>query len=652
MPGELELRAVTSSRTKHGRRQVKRANPEPQVVGGWGPDGPPAHYDPGAPTGPVEPLALATGRVGGTSAGRIAEHEVNEQLAMGITNSNGQMGYPAEVVPRAELGAKVSSGEGTELPHWADPPTGEVPRALAGPAGEDDELQAWRLLGSRGLHWRDDVNDWAAGPGVEDLVDQDEEPVGPPEMAPDDPYSFDDDFEHVRRVRADRNVDTAGATQQGTVPHGRNSDPTRSLYDAVPGAVPAGPQSADEPDAPASPQPGAEDEAFGGPPMAGPFPVRPFAAGQYSGSAFGGDAEADEEGIVTGSGPLPPPLASPPAGEADVPGRRGRATGGGRRRGPGGAARNVRETAPAPPSEGSQVATVVRTAPPRQTLGRPFDAGTEMRRGGGPGRDLGAAIATGAGLLLVFIGCYVIGPAALVGLAAVAIAGCALEAFAMLQRAGFRPATLLGALGSGGAVLAAYWRGSSALPVVLVVVLGASLVWYLGRVVEARPVVNVGVTILGFTWVGVLGAYSGLLLQVPYGKHLFVGAVVPTMLADVAAWFAGSRFGSHPMAPHTSPHKTWEGFAAGAAAALVAGAVVGKYLKGWGGGLHGLELGLVVAIVGPIGDLVQSMIKRDLRLKDSGTFLPGHGGLLDRFDALLFVLPATYFLAIALHLVR
>ena len=105
----------------------------------------------------------------------------------------------------------------------------------------------------------------------------------------------------------------------------------------------------------------------------------------------------------------------------------------------------------------------------------------------------------------LFVLCYVIGPAALVGLATVAIAGCALEAFAMFQRAGFRPATLVGALGSGGAVLAAYWKGTAAMSEVFVVVLFASLAWYLARVVEARPVVNVAVTVFGFAWVGVLG---------------------------------------------------------------------------------------------------------------------------------------------------
>ena len=136
---------------------------------------------------------------------------------------------------------------------------------------------------------------------------------------------------------------------------------------------------------------------------------------------------------------------------------------------------------------------------------------------GGPGRDLTAALVTGVVLVGLLVICYLLGAVALLVLSAVAIFGCALEAFSMFQQAGFRPATLLGLLGSAGVVVAAYWRGTEALPIVIAVVVCASLVWYLARVVEARPLVNVAVTVLGFAWVGILGSFAGLLLAAHHG---------------------------------------------------------------------------------------------------------------------------------------
>ncbi len=493
---------------------------------GWGPEGIPPHgYDPEAITGPVPR----------------------------ITDPVGPMGYPREVldIPAAgELTIRVSTGEGNELPHWTDPPTGEVPRALAPPgegAGED-EMAAWRLLGSRGLRWRDDVNDWADEPSVADLVGEDEEyAVANEDQAAQ--YSFDEDFERLERQRT---VPAAGTGEPG----------------------------------------GDQTSTMTGPPEPAEAP--------------------DVEG---------PPTAPPPS-----------------------RSRRVRS---ASPGVGAEAGT------PRERRARHAKGtGAADARGSEGSRPVGAAVMAGAAMLAVFVVCYLIGPGALLVLAALAVFGCAAEVLTMFQRAGFRPATLVAALGSAGVVLAAYWRGEPALPVVFVVVTGASLVWYLAKVVEARPVVNVAVTLLGFAWVGVLGSYAGLLLKAPRGEHLFLAAIVPAVVADIAAWFVGSRFGQHPLAPAISPSKTWEGLVAGAFAALVAGVVIGKNLAPWGGFKHGFELGLLIAIVGPVGDLVQSMVKRDLHLKDSGHLLPGHGGLFDRFDSLLFALPATYYLAIVLHLVK
>jgi len=649
-----------SPRAARRSGRADRKSPGPNgTLSLWGEPGQPEGYDPGAPTGPLELAELADMRqqaedapgevvrgveardeevrdeevrdeevhgeegIGEGGIGETAEaadrgDEVDEGLAGedggereaahsaqpdvqgGTIAETGQkMEYPLEVVPPAELVITMSSGEGTELPHWADPPTGEVPRAVSGSKAQEDELQAWRLLGSRGLHWRDDVNDWSDGPGMEDLVDKDAEHGIGDEEPTDRPFSFDNDFERLERERAERAEVASGGrpiegTVEGYVPPGSGSVPSgdedRTLFGD--GA-------------------GAGTKARDGGPDVGYPEVPAVPAGVAAMSAVP---------------PIAPPGASP---------RRQRGVG-----------RNLRRSGGAPASASSGAMSSAAAA---RHAKRPYDLGADRAPSGG-GRDIGAAVATGAGLVALFVICYLVAPAALLALSAMVILGCALEAFAMFQRAGFRPATLLGALGSGGAVVAAYWRGSAALPVVLVVVVCASLVWYLARVVEARPVVNVAVTVFGFAWVGILGSFAGLMLAAPRGEHLFLGAVIPTVAADLAAWFAGSRFGSHPLAPAISPSKTWEGFAAGGIAALVAGAVIGSQVSPWGGVRHGLELGLVIAVVAPVGDLVQSMIKRDLRLKDSSSLLPGHGGLLDRFDSLLLALPATYFLATVLHL--
>jgi phosphatidate cytidylyltransferase len=195
-------------------------------------------------------------------------------------------------------------------------------------------------------------------------------------------------------------------------------------------------------------------------------------------------------------------------------------------------------------------------------------------------------------------------------------------------------------------MLAAYWRGEQALPLVVALVFVTSMLWYMMHVVDARPVVNAALTVLGFVWVGVFGSYASLLLRVHHGKNLFLLAVLVTVAADVLAYAAGSSFGTHPLAPNISPHKTWEGTIVGGIGAVFVSVLLAKlFLHNTWSIKHALVLGIVVAIVGPIGDLCESMVKRDLDLKDSGTVLPGHGGLLDRFDAVLFVLPATYYLA-------
>ncbi|HVA06132.1 MAG TPA: phosphatidate cytidylyltransferase, partial [Acidimicrobiales bacterium] len=155
-------------------------------------------------------------------------------------------------------------------------------------------------------------------------------------------------------------------------------------------------------------------------------------------------------------------------------------------------------------------------------------------------------------------------------------------------------------------------------------------------------------------WVGGFGSFAALLLNQSlfpsrHGVAYLLAAVLTTVAADVAALLVGSAVGRHPMAPSISPHKSWEGFIGGAVASVLMAVIVVHFIHPWTVG-KALVLGLVVAVVAPLGDLGQSMIKRHLGVKDMGTLMPGHGGILDRVDGLLLVLPATYFVVKALHL--
>ncbi len=255
-------------------------------------------------------------------------------------------------------------------------------------------------------------------------------------------------------------------------------------------------------------------------------------------------------------------------------------------------------------------------------------------------------------MLVALFVAYSLGSAVLMLLATAVVTASALELYNLIQHRGFRPATLLGVCATVAVMLSAYWRGEVAVPLILALVFITSMLWYMFRVVDARPVVNIGLTIMTFIWVGVFGSYASLLLRVPHGKQLLLLPILVTVAADTAAYFAGSSMGKRPLAPDISPGKTWEGVIGGGLGAIIVSFVLSRlpFLSKTWTGKHALLLGLVIAIVAPLGDLCESMVKRDLDLKDSGSFLPGHGGLLDRFDALFFVLPAAYYLALYLKL--
>lgn len=284
-----------------------------------------------------------------------------------------------------------------------------------------------------------------------------------------------------------------------------------------------------------------------------------------------------------------------------------------------------------------------RTAPRR---GGPVDAPDD----GAPGAqaDLMTRVVTGVGLVVLALICFKLGRGATTFLSTVIVGLAALELFSAFQRRGFRPATIIAVLGAIAIVPIAYKRGEFAFPFTLALVAVFSLLWYLFEVVRARPIVNVAVTVMGFVYVGALGGFAGLLLSFPDGVGLILGVVICVVAYDVVGYVVGSQFGKTRLAPAVSPNKTVEGLIGGMAASIVVAILVANRIAPWNDLGNAFALGLTVAVMAPLGDLCESMLKRDLGIKDFGTILPGHGGVLDRFDAILFCLPAVYYLARAL----
>jgi CDP-diglyceride synthetase len=274
---------------------------------------------------------------------------------------------------------------------------------------------------------------------------------------------------------------------------------------------------------------------------------------------------------------------------------------------------------------------------------RPVPEPPEPSRSRGFGSELATRVVTGvimaAGGLLVLNS----GPGPASVLVSLIVALGVIELCGALRTQGYRPAGLVALAGSVGLVLGAYHGGESAFAAVAALVVPVTLLWYLAGVGRARPAPGVASTFLVFGYVGVMGGFAGLILALPDGIGLLLGVVLCCVAYDIGGYLAGKRFGRRHIAPSISPNKTAEGLLAGMAASVVIGVVLVGGISPWGR-FEALALGVVVAVLAPLGDLSESLLKRDLAVKDLGGLLPGHGGVLDRFDAVLFALPAVYYL--------
>jgi phosphatidate cytidylyltransferase len=197
-------------------------------------------------------------------------------------------------------------------------------------------------------------------------------------------------------------------------------------------------------------------------------------------------------------------------------------------------------------------------------------------------------------------------------------------------------------------VIAAYY--GTAFNILLVLAAAFPVIFALGADRRHREgiVVSMGVTLLGIVWIGIPLAHAVLLRNLPdHGAALLVDVLVGTFVTDTAAYATGRMFGSHRIAPSLSPNKTLEGLIGGFLIGTMAFWFAGLY-QDWLSGLDALLIGAAVAAIAPVGDLFESMLKRDLGKKDTGRLFGPHGGALDRLDAVLFTIVVGYYLALQL----
>ncbi len=442
-----------------------------------------------------------------------------------------------------------------ELPHWTEPPTGEVPAVLIGDdaplLGEDgDDLDAWSSFATSTPRWRDADDDWGDDGFMERLAgDSDEVRIGAlgdqdAEPSHDEYFGFDDLEERVGERTGDAEAEPEGA---------------------------------------AAPR---------------------WEAGGDDWSAT--DADAPEPG----TGPADDVWADEGAWSEEVP---------------------------------------VADDPGPDDLDD-YDDPVPVTPTGGGDRDLTTAVAVGAGLAALAVVLLLLGSKFLLVLVAATLGMAAAEYFGVLRKVGWECATLLGVFATVAFPLAVYWRGPIAYPLLAVLVIAAILTWYLvgagGH--EPRVLEGSGATLLGIFWIGGMGSAAAALLRLPDGRALVLTAILATVAYDIGGYFIGRYMGHRPLSA-ASPNKTMEGLVGGMGAALATTIViVGVLGKGpWTGAAAAITLGVGIAVAAPLGDLCQSLLKRDLGVKDMSSILPGHGGVLDRFDSMLFVMPTVFWLALA-----
>lgn len=266
---------------------------------------------------------------------------------------------------------------------------------------------------------------------------------------------------------------------------------------------------------------------------------------------------------------------------------------------------------------------------------------TEVPIGSRAGQDLRVRVAVALGLIVLVALSLAFRKEGFVVLATVAAGMSLWELAAAFARRGLRIPVAPLLVGSVGIVLTAYLAGAEAMLVATVLTAGAVVVW---RVLDgggAAALRDAAAGVFAAAYIPFLIGFVMMMLAAPDGVARVVVFLLLPVAVDTGGYFAGTRYGRHPMAPSVSPKKSWEGLAGSALLASVVGAVAVALAFDLSP-LVGVGLGLVVVASAALGDLAESLLKRDLGVKDMGTLLPGHGGLLDRIDSMLLSAPLVH----------
>ncbi|MFF6998115.1 phosphatidate cytidylyltransferase [Streptomyces sp. NPDC008313] len=262
------------------------------------------------------------------------------------------------------------------------------------------------------------------------------------------------------------------------------------------------------------------------------------------------------------------------------------------------------------------------------------------------GRDLGAAIGVGVGLGAVIVASLFVVKAVFLGVIVVAVVVGLWELTSRLQERKDIKAPLVPlAVGGAAMVVAGYVRGAEGAWVAMALTALAVLVWRMTEPPEGY-LKDVTAGLFAAFYVPFLATFVAMMLTADDGPRRVLTFLLLTVVSDTGAYAIGWRFGKHKLAPRISPGKTREGLFGAVAFAMVAGALCTQFLIDDGAWWQGLLLGLAVAASATLGDLGESMIKRDLGIKDMGTLLPGHGGIMDRLDSILPTAPVVWLLLV------